>query len=222
MFTASRQVKMRAMIAGVILVLCYLWFMLCEQQFTRPQYIMYHRLDDFIPFVPAFIVPYYLWYLYMILPMIWLFFVSPENFIKGLAFYALCLIVACTIYTLVPNGQRLRVGDLSGGFFESWVAFTYSIDTPTNVAPSLHVMDSLAVHLTLIGYEKFRKCKPAVVISAIIAFFCSISTVFVKQHSIIDVLVALPLTAIIWFGIYGQEWKRRISQRRRRALSRTR
>lgn len=203
MFHASGEMWKRAVPATLFLALMYVWFVICERTVQVPTYIVYHPLDQRIPFIPQFIVPYYLWYVYISVPIVWLFFVSPEDYVKGVMFLGMALLVSCLVYTIAPNGQRLRPHVLGDGFFERWVAFTYSIDTPNNVSPSLHVLDSIAVHSALTGCRRFRRCRPAVAVSAAVCAACSISTVFVKQHSIFDIFVSIPLGAIIWFGIYG-------------------
>ena len=203
MFGASRETWKKAIMASLFCLLMNVWFMVIERTILVPTYIVRHQMDSFIPFIPQFIVPYYLWYAYISIPMIWLFFVSPEDYIRGMVFLGTVMLAACLIYVIAPNGQRLRPHNLGDSFFERWVAFTYSVDSPNNVAPSLHVLDSMAIHATLTGCAKFRKNRIAVVVSTIVCVACSISTVFVKQHSFFDVIVAIPLGLLIWFGIYG-------------------
>lgn len=208
MFRASRETKKRALIASALFGLFNIWFLVCEKTIVRPEYIMYLPLDSRIPFVPQFIIPYYMWHAYVSLPMVWLFFKAPEDYVRGMTFYAIALFCACAIYTIAPNGQRLRPHILGDGFFERWVAFTYSADSPNNVAPSLHVLDSIAIHAALVHCEKFRKHRVLVIISTVLCVACSISTVFVKQHSVIDVFMGAGLGALIWACVYGRAFRR--------------
>ena len=203
MLKASKETWKRAIAASLFFLLMNVWFLICERTILVPTYIVKHPFDNYIPFTPQFIIPYYLWYAYVSLPMVWLFFVSPNDFIKGMTFLGMVMFAACLIYAIAPNGQRLRPHNLGDGFFERWVAFTYSVDSPNNVAPSLHVLDSIAIHAALLGCAKFRRSRVAVTVSTILCVACSISTVFVKQHSFFDVMVSVPLGALIWFGIYG-------------------
>lgn len=220
MLKASKEEWRRALIASAFCLLTYIWFFVCEDIVTVPTYVIEIPLDDAIPFIPAFIVPYYIWYFYLVIPMVWLFFASPESFTKGMTALGIGMAAACIIYMIAPNGQRLRVTDLGDGFFERWVAFTYSMDSPNNVAPSLHVLDSIAIHSALMSCAKFRKCRPMVALSTAICIACSVSTVFVKQHSIFDVFISLPLAALIWLAVFGEGALKHLLERVQRPRTR--
>ncbi len=79
----------------------------------------------------------------------------------------------------------------------------YTIDTPTNVAPSMHVLNSIAIHIGLTGYEPFKKRLGLRLISLILMVIISVSTVFVKQHSILDGLWAIALSIALYIAIYS-------------------
>ena len=67
----------------------------------------------------------------------------------------------------------------------------YQFDTNTNVCPSIHVMGALAVLCTAWHCKGFQHpgWKWAFGVSALL--IC-LSTVFLKQHSVVDVIMALP------------------------------
>lgn len=62
---------------------------------------------------------------------------------------SLCMVI-CMVY---PNGLTLRPDTLPDNVFGRLVAGLYATDTPTNVFPSIHVYNSIAVHTAL------SKCK---------------------------------------------------------------
>lgn len=179
-----------------------LFFVYCEKKVV-PEYFMYSKIDSYIPFVKEFIVPYLLWYIYMIFAFTYLGFCSKKDFYKLFAFIFLGMIISCIIYLIFPNAQNLRPVITDKDVFSLIVKDIYTIDTPTNVAPSIHVINSIAVHSALTHYPKFRSCKRAKLTSFISCIIISFSTVFVKQHSIKDVLWAAVLSAILYFIIYG-------------------
>ena len=74
----------------------------------------------------------------------------------------------------------------------------YQFDTNTNVCPSIHVIGSFAGAFALWECRALQKpqYRAAIVIATLLI---SISTVFVKQHSVIDVAAALPLCAIGYY-----------------------
>ena len=75
----------------------------------------------------------------------------------------------------------------------------YSADTPTNVLPSMHVVGCMAVLAVTFDSKYLKKVRiPAVIIAVAI---CA-ATVFVKQHSILDVFAALALSLVLYLIIY--------------------
>ena len=88
-----------------------------------------------------------------------------------------------------------------------FIAGFYVFDTNTNVCPSLHVIGSLAAFFAF-WYAPVFSAKKWRIASAIAAFLICISTVFMKQHSVLDVLAALPLCAIAYYFAYRKPSKR--------------
>jgi membrane-associated phospholipid phosphatase len=146
------------------------------------------------------------WYLYVIVPAVFLFFRSPREFVKLALFLTAGMFVACTVFTLFPNGQALRPV-LSSGYDEPLIALIrliYMNDTPANSAPSIHVIYSVAAHAAIAYYNNGRKRIRLVnSISRIIAVLCIVSTVFIKQHSVIDLVMGLVFSGFLYYFIYG-------------------
>jgi membrane-associated phospholipid phosphatase len=80
----------------------------------------------------------------------------------------------------------------------------YEFDTNTNVFPSMHVTGALAVHFALWHDEKFGKPVWRVIFTIITASICA-STVFLKQHSILDVFPALAISFVSYYLIYKKK-----------------
>lgn len=181
-----------------------LWFCLLERVITTPTYLMYAPLDDSIPFVPAFVIPYALWYGYVALPAAYFFFRSPEEFTRMALFLSTGTMIACLAYTLFPNGQALRpqLQDAQGPL-NHLIQGLYRIDTPVNSAPSLHVIDSVAAHAAVAHYNRsHRNLRWVSAVSLTLAVLCILSTVFIKQHSVIDLFLGLIVAAVLYIAIY--------------------
>lgn len=76
----------------------------------------------------------------------------------------------------------------------------YSADTNTNVIPSMHVLGCMAAVFGL-----FRsRCTPRwMKVSVIIlTVLINASTVFIKQHSILDVIIALAVSIVLYFVVF--------------------
>ena len=72
-----------------------------------------------------------------------------------------------------------------------FLAHFYQFDTNTNVCPSIHVMGALAVLCTAWHCKGLQR--PAWKAAfAVTALLICLSTVFLKQHSVVDVIMALP------------------------------
>ena len=50
------------------------WFIYLEKHVTDHYYVIHSRLDDYIPFVEYFIVPYLLWFFFMAIVIAYFFF----------------------------------------------------------------------------------------------------------------------------------------------------
>lgn len=193
-----------------LLVFLYLpvylvWFFLQEYHLASTDgcFVSYLPLDDQIPFLPGFIFFYITWYLYLLIPAI--FYLVKEN---GPAFlrYALFIILGFSGSLLIcmffPNCQLLRP-DLSepNSLSEFLVAAIYAADTPTNVLPSMHVVGCLGVMAAVFDGEEFYRRGRWVLVLWGVAI-CA-STVFVKQHSILDVLAGVAFSIVLYLLVYG-------------------
>jgi membrane-associated phospholipid phosphatase len=183
-----------------------LYFYLLERIALPPRYILYSPLDDLIPFTSAFIIPYVIWYFYVAGMGVILFFKDSDEFVRFAAFLSSGMLIACIIYTLWPNGQMLRP-DLSSplGPLEALIQLLYTIDTPTNSSPSIHVVYSIATHGALTRFNrKYWQSRVVHATSLILAILIILSTVFVKQHSVICVVSGLLMALILYAIIYGR------------------
>ena len=73
----------------------------------------------------------------------------------------------------------------------------YLLDTPTNVCPSMHVIGSMGLMFAAM-YANERMSIGVKTGMAVAVFFICVSTLFVKQHSIVDAVVALPASFAAW------------------------
>ncbi len=179
-----------------------LTFHLAEQYITSQYWVVYSPLDDKIPFVEEFVVAYMIWF-----PALWglclyLFFRDPEAFRRFIWFiiigYSSCLV----FYFIVPNGQHLRPRSFEDtNIFTEAVQAFYANDTNTNVLPSMHVVGSSAIVFAVFDSKRLRK--PWLCVTSIfVAIMIDLSTVFIKQHSILDVLTGLAVSAVIYLIVY--------------------
>ena len=84
------------------------------------------------------------------------------------------------------------------------VRWLYRTDTPTNVLPSIHVFNSLAIHMSLTNCEALRDHKGVRYGSLVLTMLIIMSTMFLKQHSVIDVCCGATLALFGYLFFYPQ------------------
>lgn len=159
-----------------------------------PRYWMFSPLDAHIPFLPIFVLPYLAWFPFVGIGLAVLFFKERKTFVPTISLLCAGMAAALIIFILFPNGQRLRPWNVGEGPFAWLVAnLIYANDTNTNCCPSLHVMNQMAVYIGL-RRSRLLEGRPGLqkVLLVFTVLVCA-STVFIKQHSIEDVMVALIL-----------------------------
>ena len=185
------------------------WFTYLEKHVTSNYYTIHVTLDDKIPFVEYFVVPYLLWFVFIAAVFLYFFFNDVDGFYKLAKLMFTGMTIFLIISTLMPNGLHLRpVYFERDNIFVDMVKFVYSADTPTNVFPSLHVFNSLAACIAICQSEKLKK-HPAVCGGAyVMATLIILSTMFLKQHSVVDVIMAFVMANVLYQFVYAAEGKK--------------
>lgn len=179
------------------------WFTYLEKTVTKNYTVIHTALDDYIPFCEIFVVPYYLWFAYIALAVTYFFFKDREEYYKLCIFLATGMTLFLIVSTVMPNGLHLRLQTMPrDNIFTRMVAAMWRTDTPTNVWPSIHVYNSLGAHFAIAKSKHFKNKKWVRVSSAILATSIILSTMFIKQHSLFDVLTACILGAIMFHVVY--------------------
>ena len=188
-------------IYSIVYILMFGWL---EHRPIHSYHIVHTVFDDWIPFCEFFIVPYMLWFPYMILAVAYfIFFNKNKHEYYQLAFN---LMMGMTVFLIVsyvyPNAQHLRPTEFPrDNIFTSAVKWLYSTDTPTNILPSIHVFNSLAIHMSLTNCEVLRDKKLVKAASLTLTSLIIMSTMFLKQHSVIDVCMVATL-ALFGFVVF--------------------
>ena len=77
----------------------------------------------------------------------------------------------------------------------------YANDQPYNVLPSLHCYEATAIHLASFGGAAGRRYTGLRAASAVIAVLICLSTLFVKQHSVLDLLSGCLLAGLVYAAV---------------------
>ncbi|WP_226676446.1 phosphatase PAP2 family protein [Mesobacillus jeotgali] len=175
----------------------------------REAVILSIEIDDKIPFLPVFIVPYIIWYAFILGYLVYFWYKDTRVYLKTLTMIVIGELVCFVIYfffqTTVPRPNL--VGD---GILIDLVGMIYSHDQPYNAFPSIHVLTTFAIILGNINIRNkhiFHSVFVPVMGSLII-----ISTLFVKQHYILDMFASMFLTSFI-YGIVFELFEFKVAEK---------
>lgn len=164
-------------------------------------YILVTVFDKSIPFKQLFVVPYIAWFGLIFIALIWFMYRDFKLYIFSIISIILGLIISFIIFSLFQTTVP-RPEILGEDIFSQLTKFIYTIDNPFNAFPSIHVLTSYIVFLgcqqTKGHFPKISLVIQGVVILVILA------TLFLKQHTLLDVLGGLMLggslfKAVDWF-----------------------
>ena len=168
-------------------------------------HVVHCALDDRIPFCEYFAVFYVGWYALVFGSLAYTLFFDVPRFRKLQIYIIVTQVVAMTCYILWPTRQDLRPETFPReNLFTAVMAFIYSFDTPTGVSPSLHVAYSMGILSVGLRDERLAPGWKAALTFAVVMICAAVC--FVKQHSAVDVLTALPVCLLAEAVTYGRDW----------------
>lgn len=185
-------------------------FRMCEADVFATEYMpVYSKLDDLIPFNELFVIPYLFWFIYLTGSVVFNGIFDVEAFKREMYFIITAFSITTIIYIVYPTCQELRPLEFErDNILTRFMAGFYEFDTNTNVCPSLHVIGSVASMFGCLD-SKYIKGKAWTIANIIVTILISASTVFLKQHSIVDVYAAIPVCVIGWLVAYRWLGKKR-------------
>ena len=196
----------RCLIPVIIYGFVYLtWFFHLEGTKELHYTVIHSTLDDKIPFLEIFIIPYLGWFAYCaFFFFLFLLMYDMEDFFKNAAFFFTGMTLFLIISSIWPNIQYLRPTVMPRDtIFTHLVTNLYKTDTPTNLWPSIHVYNAIGTHLAVANSKRFSKWLKGR--SLIFCISVILSTMFLKQHSVIDVLGGIIFAVATNLVVYKSE-----------------
>ena len=182
-------------------IIIYSIFYLCFFMYLESRDIVIFNtetfIDSYIPFCEYFIIFYLLWFIYIFFAVFYFTFFEIEKFIVVAKYLMIGMTVCLIIDLIIPNGISLRPALTNDNIFQELVSFVYSLDTSTNVFPSIHVYNSIVIGYALNRSHLFQEKEFLKVINNCIVLLICASTVLLKQHAFIDIVAAVVLAIII-------------------------
>ena len=175
-------------------------------------HVIHCALDDAIPFCEGFLIPYCYWYFLIVYSLLSFMLYDVVSFKRLQIYIMITQGVAMLLYILWPSVQQLRPEAFArDNLLTRLMAFIYAFDTPTGVCPSLHVAYSMGIASVWGRARDAGMGKKLFMIAS--AVVISISTAFVKQHSVVDILAAVPLGLLAEYLVFGNTPLRRWIER---------
>ncbi|SFA78795.1 PAP2 superfamily protein [Acetitomaculum ruminis DSM 5522] len=182
-----------------------IWFFYLEKTVVWHFNIVHVELDDMIPFCEYFIVPYLLWFLYNACGILVLFYKDVKNYNLLMYYLIIGMTVFLIVSTIYPNGHYLRPTRFEhNNIFTFLVKNLYATDTATNLFPSIHVYNSIGIHIALMKSNVTNDKKWITIPSFVLMISIILSTMFLKQHSVFDVVTGLLLAAFVYILVYKE------------------
>ena len=162
-------------------------------------------VDDIIPFNEFFVFFYAGWYLLVLGALLYTFFYDVPRFCKLQIFLIITQALGMIWYIVWPNRQDLRPEVFPReNVLTALLSYIYQFDTPTCVCPSLHVAFAIGVMSVGVKDEDLPKALRAAL--CLFVILISLSVCFVKQHSFLDVLAALPVCLFAEIVVFGRDY----------------
>jgi len=177
----------RSVLAGVAVTLAPMYFVIGFLLRGLPAHRPMLALDRAWPLEPAWMLVYGSLYIFVVvLP----FLVIRERHLghRTLRAYIAVMLVAYAGFLLYPTTAPPHEAVPSTGFAAWMLRLAYDLDTPANCFPSLHVA------YAFVAAQACSRVHRGVGIAALVwATLIGLSTLFTKQHYVIDVLAGAAM-----------------------------
>jgi len=157
----------------------------------------FFNFEKFIPFVPFFVIFYISMYILAGLPI--LYIKKIDDYRRIAVAYLIMILLHFVFYILLPFKMD-RPPIPEDGIIIFLLNLMYTIVSPYNLFPSMHV--SLATFSTLI-YIKYKKKYSFLMVLWLILIILSV--LLIKQHQFIDVIGGLILSSLVFLLVFHKK-----------------
>jgi membrane-associated phospholipid phosphatase len=189
-------------VACIILAVCLYLTSLIYQFLNHGPYVLFLKtfIDDMIPIVPIFVIPYVSLDPFVYASLIIFLFVNTKIFKSAALSMIAAWFVSYAFYFFLQS-YVYRWEPVGNDMFTNMIRDVYRGDNPFNCFPSLHTSIS-----TVIAHHWLRLDKRIGVPVAIWVVLIVLSTLFVGQHYIADMFSGLTLAfgvSLLWMKTLG-------------------
>lgn len=149
-------------------------------------------LDKEIPFISAFIFPYIYWYVFILLGLVFILSKNRKIYLRALLSLYMGMCICYLFYYLYPvEISRPVVSNTT--ISNKLVRVIYENDRPFNCFPSIHVLSTYII----IRFTNIKDNKKWFYYTVITGVLIILSTLFIKQHFILDGIAAVILGEVV-------------------------
>lgn len=146
-----------------------------------------------IPFVPFFFLFYFIAYIQWVIGFILIARENQQICYRYMSGELIAKIITFVIFLIIPT-TMIRPEIIGNGFFDKLVEFLYRIDTPRNLFPSMHCLESWLCFRGALKLKSIRKWYAP--LSLIITLLVFASTILIKQHVPLDIIGGILVVEI--------------------------
>ncbi|WP_373231896.1 phosphatase PAP2 family protein [Cohnella sp.] len=170
--------------------------------------------DEAIPFLKVFSIPYSIWIFYIYACLLYFFKKDINVYYRSLLIYIVSALVCYLIYSVFQTTVP-RPMVIGSDPFSELMRYIYNRDQPFNCFPSIHCFSSYMV-MRLVWSSSFRNKWNVTLITGMSSLII-LSTLFVKQHVIMDAIGAIFLVEVVISVIVLAERMFKLSRERQKS-----
>ena len=152
-------------------------------------------IDNWIPIVPFFLIPYVFFYFYTVLGPAFIARIDKKVFVRHISAWIIGSLIGFVSFVLFPTWVVVE-GFNPHSFWEMIVKnIFHEYDVHANACPSFHCFVSWLIFL---GVKELNIQDKYKIKFFIVSLSICISTVFLKRHGLIDIPGGILLAEIAW------------------------
>lgn len=163
--------------------------------FQRSPIYLNNYFDNIIPFIPYFVIFYITWFpLLFLVPLLVLKYDKKvfDRYIFTIFIFAIFEGIMFILLPTTMNREVINVTSISTFI----INIIYKVDTPVNLFPSAHCAFAILFIMSVLDVKKIKREYKLLI--SVISILIILSTLFIKQHVLIDVIGALAIIPIYY------------------------